>query len=139
MSDPKTVRIRTNSEAKSMSTSVCAAESFQLLNAGAKSVWRGKGDTWTAARNRAAEEAGLRPSQAERLEKNWRTMRFPNGDVYRQLRNKYGHLCASIEAKAEAIEREAQQIEMANAADTSASAALARVAAAAQGAEREMK
>lgn len=139
MSDPKTVRIRTNSEAKSMSTSVCAAESFQLLNAGAKSVWRGKGDTWTAARNRAAEEAGLKPSQAERLEKNWRTMRFPNGDVYRLLRNAYGHLCESIEIKADATDREAQKTEEENEAHTSASAALARAAAAAQGTEREMK
>jgi hypothetical protein len=89
-----------------MSTSVCAQESFDLLNAGAKFHWRGQGDTWTAARDRAAKEAGVSPSQAERLQKNWRTMKFPNGDVYRLLRNKYGHLCEWIENKADAMERE---------------------------------
>jgi hypothetical protein len=89
-----------------MSTSVCAAESFQLLNAGAKALWRGQGDTWTAARDRAAKEAGVTPAQAERLQKNWRTMKFPNGDVYRLLRNKYGHLCSWIEASADRMEAE---------------------------------
>lgn len=87
-----------------MSTSACAAESFDLLNAGARSVWRGQGDTWTAARDRAAEEAGVTPAQAERLSKNWRSMKHPNGDVYRLLRNKYGHLCSWIEDKADALE-----------------------------------
>lgn len=87
-----------------MSTSACAAESFDLLNAGAKSVWRGQGDTWTAARDRAAAEAGVSPAQAERLQKNWRSMKYPNGDVYRMLRNKYGHLCSWIEDKAGALE-----------------------------------
>lgn len=87
-----------------MSTSVAAAEAFELLNAGAKSVWRGQGDTWTAARDRAAQEAGLTPSQAERLQKNWKTMKYPNGDVYRMLRNQYGHLCSWIEDKADALE-----------------------------------
>jgi hypothetical protein len=118
-----------------MSTSICAEESFQLLNAGARSVWRGKGDTWTAARNRAAEEAGLTHSQGERLEKNWRTMRFPNGDVYRLLRNAYGHLCQGIENKADAIEREAQKIEETNEALRGHQTPMARREAAASGAE----
>lgn len=104
MSDSKTVRIRTESRVNTMSTSVCAAESFQLLNAGAKHVWRGQGDTWTAARDRAASDAGVTPVQAERLQKNWRSMKHPNGDVYRLLRNKYGHLCSWIEDKADALE-----------------------------------
>jgi hypothetical protein len=88
-----------------MSTSACAAESFDLLNAGAKSVWRGQGDTWTAARDRAAEKAGVTPAQAERLSKNWKHMKHPNGDVYRALRNTYGHLCEWVENKADTMER----------------------------------
>ncbi|MFC3208109.1 hypothetical protein [Aquamicrobium soli] len=111
MSDTKTVRIRTECRVSAMRTSACAAESFQLLNAGAKSVWRGQGDTWTAARDRAAEEAGVTPAQAERLQKNWRTMKFPNGDVYRLLRNKYGHLCSLIEKAGDAVEAKRLEIE----------------------------
>lgn len=130
-----------------MSTSICAEESFKLLNAGAKSVWRGKGDTWTAARNRAAEEAGLTHSQGERLEKNWRTMKFPNGDVYRALLIKYGHLlprpydrlCSFIENAADAIDRRAQEIEEANAAQGSHRTLAERHQEVVASAEREMK
>lgn len=111
MSGSKTVRIRTDNGVDPMSTSACAEESFRLLNAGAKLHWRGQGDTWTAARDRAAKEAGITPSQAERLQKNWRTMKFPNGDVYRLLRNKYAYLCSWIENVAEAMEREQREIE----------------------------
>lgn len=99
-----------------MSTSVAATEAFELLNAGAKKHWRGQGDTWTAARDRAAQEAGVTPAQAERLQKNWKTMKFPNGDVYRLLRNKYGHLCSWIENAADAIEAKRHEIEESNAA-----------------------
>lgn len=121
---------------ESMSTSVCAEESFHLLNAGAKAVWRGQGDTWTAARDRAAEEAGVTPSQAERLQKNWKTMKFPNGDVYRLLRNKYGHLCAWIEKDAERLERVAREIEEANATDKGRPPVAAGVEGGAQGAAK---
>ncbi|MGN6143516.1 MAG: hypothetical protein ACTHOP_08000 [Mesorhizobium sp.] len=138
MSDIKAVRIRTEIRVSEMSASVCAAESFQLLNAGAKHVWRGQGDTWTAARDRAANEAGVTPSQAERLQKNWRTMKFPNGDVYRLLRNKYGHLCSWIENTAEAVEREAQEIEETNAALQGPVEPAARHRASAPGKEREL-
>lgn len=94
-----------------MSTSTAAREAFELLNAGTKAEFRGWGDTKTAARDRAAEKAGVTPSQAERLWKNWQTMKFPNGDVYRLLRNKYGHLCSWVENHADRIEREAEEIE----------------------------
>lgn len=145
MSDTETVRIRTESRMNAMSTSICAAESFDLLNAGARSVWRGQGDTWTAARDRAAKEAGVTPSQAERLQKNWRTMKFPNGDVYRALLIKYGHLlptydrlCSYIENKADVIDREAQGIEEANEAQRSHRALVASAHAPTQGEEREL-
>ncbi|MFC5385161.1 hypothetical protein ACFPLB_04175 [Aquamicrobium segne] len=94
-----------------MSNSVAAKEAFELLNAATKQEYRGWGDTQTAARDRAAEKAGVTPAQAERLWKNWRTMRFPNGDVYRGLRNTYGHLCTWIENAADAIEAKRLEIE----------------------------
>lgn len=97
-----------------MSASVipAAEEAFKFLNAGTRIEWRAYGDTKTAARDRAARKAGVTPAQAERLWKNWRTMKFPNGDVYRNLRNAYEHLCQVIEDKAAAVEREAQGIEV---------------------------
>jgi hypothetical protein len=59
-------------------------------------------------------------------------VKFPNGDVYRLLRNKYGHLCAWIENAADAMEREAQEIEEAHESDRSAAPAGARVETAAR-------
>jgi hypothetical protein len=101
----------TSSVVKQDYLSPAAWEAFELLKAATKEEYRVWGDTKTAARNRAAQKAGVTPAQAERLWKTWRTVKFPNGDVYRNLRNKYGHLCSWIEDKAEAIEREAQAIE----------------------------
>lgn len=118
-----------------MSTSIAAQEAFELLNAGTKEEFRGWGDTRTAARDRAAKRAGLTPAQGERLWKNWQTMRFPNGDVYRLLRNKYGHLCAWIENAADRIDREAREIEEGHAVHTSALPTLASAEAPTQGAQ----
>ncbi|WP_245411703.1 hypothetical protein [Phyllobacterium leguminum] len=87
-----------------MSTSIAAKEAFEILNAATTKEWRGWGDTLTAARDRAAKKAGVSPAQAERLWKNWQTMKHPNGDVYRCLRNTYGHLCAWIENAADTVE-----------------------------------
>ncbi|WP_246688734.1 hypothetical protein [Mesorhizobium sp. M4B.F.Ca.ET.143.01.1.1] len=119
--------------------SACAEESFHLLNAAAKLHWRGQGDTWTAARDRAAVDAGITPAQAERLQKNWRTMKFPNGDVYRLLRNKYAYLCSWIENDAERMEREAREIEETNATLGGHHSVAQGLARAAKGAEREMR
>lgn len=110
-----------------MSNSVAAHEAFELLNAATRQEYRGWGDTQTAARDRAAQKAGVTPAQAERLWKNWRTMKFPNGDVYRGLRNTYGHLCSWIENAADALEREAQEIEASHAVHKGAAPTLARV------------
>ena len=98
-----------------MSNSVAAEEAFNLLNAATRNEYRGWGDTQTAARDRAARKAGVTPAQAERLWKHWRSMKSMNADVYRGLRNTYGHLCSWIENAAAAVEREAQEIEERNA------------------------
>jgi len=116
MSEPKqSGSVPKRGELMGQSISPAAEEAFKFLNAGTRIEWRAYGDTKTAARDRAAKKAGLTPAQAERLWKNWRTMKFPNGDVYRNLRNTYGHLCEWVEGKAMAIEREAQGIEERNA------------------------
>ena len=94
-----------------MSTSVAATEAFSLLNAATKQEFRGWGDTKTAARDRAARRAGVTRAQAERLWKNWQTMKTVNGDVYRALRNSYSHLCEWVETNADRLEREANEIE----------------------------
>jgi hypothetical protein len=94
-----------------MSSSIAAREAFDLLNAATVKEYRGWGDTRTAARDRAADQAGVTPAQAERLWKNWQTMKFPNGDVYRLLRNKYGHLCSWIEKAGDAVEAKRLEIE----------------------------
>lgn len=98
-------------QGESMSTSEAAHEAFELLNAATRKEYRGWGDTQTAARDRAARKAGVTSSQAERLWKHWKTMKHPNGDVYRSLRNTYGHLCSWIENAADRIEEKRHSIE----------------------------
>lgn len=102
---------------KSMSISAAAKEAFDCLNAGMRKEFRGWGDTRTAARDRAATKAGVTPAQGTRLWKHWQTMASVDGDVYRALRNKYGHLCAWIENAAESMELEQQTIEATDATD----------------------
>ena len=114
MSEPRRCESAPKRGDSVMSSSVAAREAFDLLNAGTKKEFRGWGDTRTAARDRAAREAGVTPAQAERLWKHWRSMKSVNGDVYRGLRNTYGHLCSWIEGAADRIDREAQEIEEAN-------------------------
>lgn len=89
----------------SRSGSIAAREAFDLLNAATAAEYRGWGDTRTAARDRAAVRAGVTPAQATRLWKHWQTMASVDGDVYRGLRNAYGHLCDWIEAAADRMER----------------------------------
>lgn len=111
MSDTRRVRSDPKRGVSVMSTSIAAKEAFELLNAGIKKHWRGWGDTATAARDRAAREAGISPAQAERVWKRWQDMKTVNGDVYRSLRNSYGHLCTWIENAADAVEAKRLQIE----------------------------
>lgn len=131
ISDPK-------QDVSDMSSSIAATEAFQYLNAGVRKHYRGAGDTPTAARDRAAREAGISPAQAERIWKRWRNMASVDGDVYRSLRNRYEALCSRIENTAARIEAEAQEIEEANEAQRSHRALVASAQAPAQGEEREL-
>ncbi len=101
-SDPK--------QGEHMSTAV--SEAFDYLNALQKKEYRGWGDTASAARDRVARKAGITPAQAERVWKRWQSMKTVNGDVYRALRNAYEAACTRIEAKADAMEREARGYEV---------------------------
>ena len=124
-------------EDEPMSTSMAAQEAFRMLNAAMRQEYRGWGDTQTAARDRAARKAGITPAQAERVWKRWHEMKSMNADVYRGLRNTYGHLCALIENTADRIEREAQSIEESNAAMSRDQAALEGNQTPPQSAERD--
>ncbi|WP_287323747.1 hypothetical protein [Mesorhizobium sp.] len=115
MSDTRRVKSDLERGSKVMGTSLAAMEAFNLLNAGTRKHYRGGGDTPTAARDRAAKEAGITPAQAERVWKRWKTMASVDGDVYRRLRNRYGYLCSWIEKAADAMERETREIEETNA------------------------
>lgn len=117
MSEPRRCESAPKRGVSVMSTSIAAKEAFECLNAGMRREFRGWGDTRTAARDRAANEAGVSHAQAERLWKNWQTMKSVDGDVYRCLRNKYGHLCSLIEGAADALEARRQKIEGRNAVD----------------------
>lgn len=86
--------------------SEAVAEAFAYLNAGVRKNYRGAGDTASAARDRAARQAGITPAQADRLWKRWRTMASVDGDVYRALRNTYASLCDRNEAAADASRAE---------------------------------
>jgi len=111
MSDTRRVISDPKQDVSDMSSSIAATEAFQYLNAGVRKHYRGAGDTPTAARDRAAREAGISPAQAERVWKRWRNMASVDGDVYRSLRNKYGHLCSLIEKAGDAVEAKRLEIE----------------------------
>lgn len=111
MGDTRRVKSDPKQGNSDMSTSIAAIEAFEYLNAGVRKHYRGAGDTPTAARERAAREAGISPSQAERVWKRWRNMASVDGDVYRALRNKYEHICSRIETAADAIEAKRKEIE----------------------------
>ena len=82
--------------------STAATEAFSFLNRLTQREYRGWGDTATAARERAARNAGITPAQAERVWKRWQRMASIDGDVYRALRNQYEALCEANEQAAAA-------------------------------------
>lgn len=110
MGDTRRVKYDPKQDVSDMSSSIAATEAFQYLNAGVRKHYRGAGDTPTAARDRAAREAGISPAQAERLWKRWRNMASVDGDVYRSLRNRYEALCLHHEQAADANEAKRHEL-----------------------------
>lgn len=95
--------------------STAANEAFAFLNALTQRSYRGWGDTVTAARDRAAKNAGVSPAQAERVWKRWQSMKTVNGDVYRALRNAYEAACLANEEAADRYAAERQALRISNA------------------------
>lgn len=104
MSDTRRVKSDPKRGVSVMSTA--ATEAFGFLNDLTKKHYRGWGDTATAARDRAARDAGITPAQAERVWKRWQHMASVDGDVYRALRNRYEALCEKHEQAAAAARAE---------------------------------
>ena len=109
MSDTKRVR-NDLKRGFSVTMSTAATEAFGFLNKLTQRQYRGWGDTSTAARERAAKDAGITPAQAERVWKRWQRMASIDGDVYRALRNRYEELCLANEQAAAAYRAERLQL-----------------------------
>lgn len=71
---------------------------------------RGRHDTWTAARDRAAAKAGAPVSRVKRLWERWDTMKDVAGSVMIPLMLAYEDLCQRIEDKAGEYERQVLQL-----------------------------
>lgn len=98
MSDKRCVETDTKRGGGVMSTAV--QESADYLNALARAHHRGRGDTWGAARDRAARAAGVEPSYAKRIWDRWQTMNDVSGETYRRLRSAYEAICQRNEEAA---------------------------------------
>lgn len=92
-----------------MSTAV--QQSAEYLVALARLYHRGHGDTWSAARDRAAKAAGVEPSYAKRIWDRWRTMRDVSGEAYIKLRKAYEELCERNDAAARAYRAERMRLQ----------------------------
>lgn len=90
----------------SASTSTALKQSADYLVALTRMQHRGRGDTWGAARDRAAKLAGIERSYAKRLWDRWQTMNDVSGEVYLRLREAYEELCLKNEAAAEGYKAE---------------------------------
>lgn len=63
-------------------------------------------DTWASARDRAAKEAGISTSMAERIWHRWRDMKDVSGDALYKLMLAYENIYANDEAALEAARAE---------------------------------
>lgn len=72
--------------------------------------FRGRGDTITAARDRAAKKCGAPISKAKRLWDRWQTMKTVAGDVMIPLMLAYEDLCERNEAAAREYRDERQEL-----------------------------
>lgn len=93
------VRLRALADTEGMTTPEQAAFWLEKL---AENVHRGaRRDTWTTARDRAAEVAGIDRSMAKRIWQRWQTMNDVASSVHLKLMLAYESLCARQEAAAE--------------------------------------
>lgn len=91
-------RLRALSDTSGMSTPEQANFWLESL---AKWLHRGpRVDTWTSARDDAADCAGIRHSMAERIWHRWHCMKFVDGETLIKLMIKYEEFCEKPEAAA---------------------------------------
>ena len=112
--------------------SYAAAKSYELLESLARHEYRGRGDTWEAARNRAASKAKVQLSYAHRLWHRWKTMKDASGDVLLLLQDAYERSCERHEEKAREYRAEREAL---NALDTGSALAPVRTGQARMGKE----
>lgn len=100
---------------------------------------RGRGDKEKRVRGELSDLTGIPESYLFRMTHKRRDMRDIAGEAYRRLRLAYDRLCTGIETKADAVEREAQQIEERHAAFASHQAPVRGSPETSQGEERIVK
>lgn len=98
MSDNRLVEFDNRRGANVMTTAV--AKSFRLLEALTIAHHRGPSDTWTAARDRAAEAAGIERSYAARIWNRWQSMKDVSGEALMRLSDAYTAQCEHNEKMA---------------------------------------
>lgn len=108
MSDNRRVADDISRGAKNMTTAVNKAGFY--LNELAIKHHRGRGDTWGAARDRAAREAGIPVSYAKRIWDRLETMRDVSGEALMRLRDAYEASCEHHEAMAAEYRSEREEI-----------------------------
>lgn len=99
MSDNRRVARDTKRAEDAMSTAV--EKSAHLLNELTRHHHRGRGDTWTAARDRAARMAGIERSYAKRIWDRWQTMKDVSGEALVRLEAAYETICQRNEDAAD--------------------------------------
>lgn len=75
---------------------------------------RGPHDTWTAARERAAQDAGVKLTTAQRIWQRWETMNDVGGDALLKLMVAYEAMCTRNNDAADAYDAERLKIEARN-------------------------
>lgn len=127
---PHIRRVNLNtSQADKMITA--ANEAKNWLEALTEVEHRGRYDTWGAARDRAANKAGIKRTYAKHLWDRWQTMKDVSGEAYRSLKAAYEAQCAHNEKMAALHKQRAEEIRNGGASHQDSSAAtdsMARVA-----------
>lgn len=99
----KLAGLRALEETKDMSAPKRAEHLLQAL---ARFSHRGRHDTWTAARDRAAQKAGIPLTMAKRIWQRWQTMQDVSGDALIKLMIAYEDMCRRNDAAAAAYRAE---------------------------------
>ena len=121
MSDNRIVRSDNKLGETNMSIHV-VIETRTMLEALIVASHRGPRDTWTAARDRAARDIGLKPTYAARLWHRWETMKDVSGDAYRSIRAAYDAQCDHNEAMTALHRQRAEEIRNGGKADDNGAA-----------------